>query len=176
MKTARFDASTAECLVFTRKSGLLAGVGHDLKLRVERFQVAIEPDGIRGRFDPSSLRVVCARVGAHDAPGALSERDRREIEATIAREVLDTQRHPLIEFRAGLPVLTVPAEARLEGMLNIRGRERRLAVTIRREDDRAVVEASIHQPDFGIRPYAAMLGALRVRPDVQVRLTTPWPG
>jgi len=172
MRAARFDASAAECFVFTKKAGLLAGVGHDLKLRVERFEVAIEPDGIRGRFDASSLRVVCARAGGQDAPGALSERDRRDIEAAIVREVLDARSHPFIEFRAQL---AGPAEGRLEGMLAIRGREGRQTVSVRREGDRAVAEASIHQPDYGIRPYAAMLGALRVQPDVEVRLTAPWP-
>jgi hypothetical protein len=175
MKATRFDASTAECLVFTKKAGLLAGVAHDLKLRVERFEVAIQPDGIRGRFDPASLRVVCATVGGQDAPGALSERDRREIEATIAREVLDAQSHPRIEFRADLPVLAGAAGLRLEGMLALRGRERPLTIDVRSEGDRAVALASIHQPDFDIRPYSAMLGALRVRPDVGVRLTAPWP-
>ncbi len=175
MKATRFDASTAECLVFTKKAGLLAGVGHDLKLRVERFEVVIQPDGIRGRFDPASLRVVCARVGGQDSPGALLERDRREIEATIAREVLDAQSHPWIEFRAGPPVLAGAAGSRLEGILALRGREQPLTIDVRREGDRAVALASIHQPDFGIRPYTAMLGALRVRPDVGVRLTAPWP-
>ena len=175
MKAARFDASRAECLVFTRKGGLLAGVGHDLKLRVERFEVVIDPDRLRGRFDSASLRLICASVGGQDAPGALSERDRREIEATIIREVLDAQRHPWIEFRAGPPVLAGAAGSGLEGILALRGRERPLTVDVRREGDRAVALASIHQPDFGIRPYTAMLGALRVRPDVGVRLTAPWP-
>jgi len=175
MKTARFDAASAECLVFTKKAGLLAGVGHDLKLRVERFEVAIDPESIRGRFDAVSLRVVCASIGGQDAPGALSERDRCEIEATIAREVLDAQSHPWIEFRAGPPVLAGAAASRLEGILALRGRERPLTIDVRREGDRAIALASIHQPDFGIRPYTAMLGALRVRPDVGVRLTAPWP-
>jgi polyisoprenoid-binding protein YceI len=175
MKAARFDASSTECLVFTKRAGLLAGVGHDLELRVERFEIAIDPDRIRGRFDAASLRVVCARIGDQDAPGALPERDRREIEATIAREVLDARRHPWVEFRADLPILAGAAEGRLEGMLALRGRERPLTVTVRREGDRAVALASIHQPDFGVRPYTAMLGALRVKPDVGVRLTAPWP-
>ena len=97
------------------------------------------------------------------------------IRPSIAREVLDARRHPWIEFRADLPALAGPAEARLEGVLAIRGRERPQKVNVRREGDHAVALASIHQPDFGIRPYTAMLGALRVRPDVGVRLTAPWP-
>jgi polyisoprenoid-binding protein YceI len=176
MKPVSFDASMAECLVFTYKAGLLSGVAHDLKLRVERFEIAIDDQGIHARFDASSLRVVSAQVSGKDDPRTLSERDRREIEATIVREVLDARRHPAIDFRSSAVAATVaPAEMQIDGTLSIRGRERPFSLLARRQGDRAVVEAVIHQPDFGIRPYTAMLGALRIKPDVAVRVTTPWP-
>ncbi|MGZ6124406.1 MAG: YceI family protein [Myxococcales bacterium] len=172
MEPASFDASTAECLVFTYKAGLLAGVAHDLKLRVERFEIAVDDQGIRARFDANSLRVACAQVGGKDDLRALSSRDRREIEATIARDVLDARRHPVIEFRSRPVAPSV--EPVIEGALCIRGRERPLIVKPRRDGDRAVIEATLDQTAFGIRPYTAMLGALRIRPDVRVRLTTSW--
>ena len=34
---------------------------------------------------------------------------------------------------------------------------------------------SWHQPDFGITPYSAMLGALKIKPDVGFRIVAPWP-
>jgi polyisoprenoid-binding protein YceI len=173
MKPVSFDAAVAECLVFTYKAGLLAAVGHDLKLRVERFEIAIDEEGIRARFDAGSFRVVSAQVGGKDDPRALSDRDRREIETTIAREVLDARRHPAIEFRSG-PVAG-SAEPEIDGVLSIRGEQRPLKLRPRRENDRAIVETTLHQPAFGIRPYSAMLGALRVQPDVRVRIASPWP-
>ena len=176
MKPVSFDPSTAECLVFTYKAGLLSRVAHDLKLRVERFEIAVDDQGIHARFDASSLRVVCARAGGKDDLRALSERDRREIEATIAQDVLDARRHPAIDFRSSTVAATVaPAEMQIDGTLSIRGRERPLSLLARREGDRAVIETVIHQPDFGIRPYTAMLGALRIKPDVAVTMTAPWP-
>ena len=171
MEPVSWNASTAECLVFTFKAGLLAGVAHDLKLRVERFEIVLDDQGIRARFDAGSLRVVCARAGGKDDPGALSDRDRREIEGNIVRDVLDARRHPAIEFRSPLP----KGEGRFEGTLSIRGRERPIALALHREADRGVVDSVIHQPEFGIRPYTAMLGALRIQPDVRVRITVPWP-
>jgi len=36
-----------------------------------------------------------------------------------------------------------------------------------------VAEVPIHQPDFGIKPYSAMLGALKVKPDLVVRCSVP---
>jgi polyisoprenoid-binding protein YceI len=173
MRPASFDATVAECLVFTRKAGLLAAVGHDLKLRVERFEIAIDEEGIRARFDAGSFRVICAQVGGKDAPRALSDRDRGEIERTIAREVLEAGAHPAIEFRS-TPV-AASAEPEIDGVLSIRGRERPLTLKARREGDRAIVETMLHQPAYGIRPYSAMLGALRIQPDVRVRIATPWP-
>ena len=176
MKPVSFDATTAECLLFTYKAGLLSRVAHDLKLRVERFEIAVDDQGIHARFDASSLRVVCARAGGKDDLRALSERDRREIEATIARDVLDARSHPAIDFRSSTVAAAVaPAEMQIDGTLSIRGRERPLSLLARREGDRAVIETVIHQPDFGIRPYTAMLGALRIKPDVAVTMTAPWP-
>ena len=166
----RLDPSTAECLVFTYKAGLLASVGHDLKLRVTDFSIDVDDAGIRARFDAGSLRVVCAQVRGEDDLRALSEGDRRQIESAIVRDVLDGRRYPAIEFWAG-PAADDAVE--IEGTLSLRGRERPLTAKLRREGDRVVVEAVVDQPAFGIRPYAAMLGALRVRPDVRVRLTMP---
>jgi hypothetical protein len=36
-----------------------------------------------------------------------------------------------------------------------------------------VAQVVLHQPDFGIKPYSAMLGALRIRPDVRIELSVP---
>ena len=171
---ARFDASSAECLVYTEKAGLLSGVAHDLKLRVEQFEILVDAGAVQARFDASSLRVVCALQGGRDQPQALSARDRREIEATILRDALDARRHPLIEFRS-TRIEPQPAGASVEGILSLHGRERPLLLQATREDGRARIEARLHQPDFGIRPYTAMLGALRIKADVTVRLITPWP-
>src|SRR2546423_14342741 len=124
MKPVSFDATTAECLVFTFKAGLLSGVAHDLKLRVDQFEIAVDDQGVHARFDASSLRVVCARAGGKDDLRALSERDRREIEATIARDVLEARNHPAIDFRSSTLAATVaPAEMQIDGTLSIRGRE-----------------------------------------------------
>jgi hypothetical protein len=44
---------------------------------------------------------------------------------------------------------------------------------VRAEGDRWVAEMNIHQPDFGIKPYTAALGALKVKPEVMVRISVP---
>ncbi|GAC1339586.1 MAG: hypothetical protein NVSMB23_08810 [Myxococcales bacterium] len=170
----QLDASTADCFVFTEKAGLLSAVAHDLKLRVGKFAIEVGENAVQARFDAASLRVVCAMSGGREDPAALSERDRRDIEATIARTVLDAPGHPFITFRSSA-VTPETNGYRVAGLLAIRGRERTIGVAARREGDRAVVEARLHQPEFGIKPYTAMLGALKIKPDVLVRLVVPWP-
>jgi hypothetical protein len=192
MEAGRHDAKTAECLLFTEKAGLLAGAAHDLKLLVERFELELSPGAadaggsspgaaarlplaVRARFDPASVRVACARQEGRDAPGVLSAKDRAEIEATIARTVLEPQRYPSIEFRSTAIAPHESGGFRVDGVLSLHGRERPIAMLARRQGELAIVDGRLHQPDFGITPYSAMLGALKIKPDVGFRLVAPWP-
>lgn len=171
----KWDAEDAELLVLTKKEGLLSKVAHDLKLRVTRFELSLE-DGeaprIELRCDAASLRVVNAMKGGRDAPELLSAGDRKKIEANIVGEVLHAKRHPEIRF-VSTRVTRRGDTAEIAGTLALHGRERPLEATARRRGSRWVTEVSLHQPDFGIRPYSAMLGALKVAPDVAVRFEAP---
>jgi hypothetical protein len=161
------DESSAECDVFTFKEGILSAVAHDLRIRVTRF--SIETDGatfVKGTFEPRSLRVMCARRGEIDDPRALSDDDKRTIEGNIVREVLGPSE---ITF-ASSDVAREEGRVRVRGDLTIAGRTRSIAFTTRAEEGREIAEVTIHQPDFGITPYRAMLGTLRVQADVRVRV------
>jgi polyisoprenoid-binding protein YceI len=173
----RFDASTAECLVFTKAEGVLSALAHDLKLRVGSFTLVVdETTGtVAAELDAASLRVVCAMRGDEDAPAALGARDLRSIEATIARDVLEVARHPAIRFRSSAPPESAPGESglRIAGALDLHGTVREVVVQVSRQGGCYVGETTLHKPDFGIRPYSAMLGTLRVAPDVRVRIAIP---
>jgi hypothetical protein len=161
------DAKDARCRIFTFKEGLLSAVAHDLEIDVQRFSVTVDGERVRATFDPSSLRVLHAMHDGVPRPGALSERERAKIEQTIRDEVLSVRRHPEVRFEA---------EARgavLDGTLTLFGRSRPLRVPFRVEGTARVAEASLHQPDWGIAPYSAMLGTLKIKPDVRVRIELP---
>jgi YceI-like protein len=167
---ARFDASTAWCEVFTFREGALAAVGHDLKLRATRFEIEVGTTGVRARFDAGSLRVVAAMRAGREDPGALSEGDRREIERTCARQVLEVNRFPEIAFTS-----SEVKPDRVRGILSLHGSHLPGDFAVNRVDGRAVAEVELDVRPFGIRPYSAMLGALRVAPRVRVVVSTPWP-
>lgn len=159
-----FDASSAECLVLTYKEGLLAAIAHDLEIRVERFDMDVEeaPLAARARFDAGSLKVIRALTGS------LSESDQHKIEQTIVDEVLHAREYPTILFVSSS--VTPEGDAfRITGELTLHGRTRTLSFLATPEGDRMVATVPIHQPDFGIKPYSALLGTLKVKPDVTVR-------
>jgi len=160
------DASTAECLVYTYREGLLAAVGHDLCLRVERFAVEVAGDAhaptILGRFDAASLR----------ATGEVSPADARKIEGNAADDVLGARRFPTIEFRS-TRVVRDGQRARVEGTLALHGSTRPIAFDAVADERDWRAEVRLDQRDFGIKPFSAMLGTLRVRPDVLVKIRVP---
>lgn len=170
---ARFDHGTATCLVFTYKEGLLSPIAHDLKIEVTRFSIETDPDvpSVRAELDPGSLRVVTAmRDGRpHDA---LSDKDKREIEKNIREDVLHTKRHASIRF-ASTAVRRDGDAFEVEGDLTLHGATNRIRTRVAPEGDVLVAELTLHQPDFGIKPYRAALGALRVQADVEVRVSVP---
>jgi polyisoprenoid-binding protein YceI len=170
----RLDASAAECLVFTFKEGLLSAVAHDLEIRVTAFDVEVDEEKTRltARFDPRSLRVVAALHDGRKNPNALSEADRRKIDESIANDVLHTKERREIRFE--LKTRHAVSDGwQLDGDLELNGRKKSILVTVRTAGDRYVAETTLHQPDFGIKPFSAMLGALKIRPDVKVRFSAP---
>ena len=168
-----------ECLVFTRKEGLLSKVAHDLQLRVTRWTVTWrgEPgaiEGIEAQLDASSLRVVGAMRDGQLAPGVLSDSDKQKIERNIVQDVLRARVHPTITFAAD-NVTASGAGWSLSGRLQLCGKSRQVSLFARKDGEIATADVPIHQPDFGIKPYTAMLGTLKVHPDVTVRVTLPLP-
>jgi hypothetical protein len=173
---AHFDATSAECLVFTFKEGLLAAVAHDLKIRVAKFVIDVDERTrqVAARFDAASLRVVCAMEEGRESPGTLNSESKRQIEASIVRDVLEPATYPEITFTSS----SVQAKGdgyQIKGTLALHGKKRQVTVRVHAEGDRYVGEARISQPDFGMQPYSAMLGTLRVKPDVNVRVSVPAP-
>lgn len=169
----RFDAATADCRVFTFKDGALSAIAHDLELTVGRFTIEVGDDlAIDARFALDSLRVAHA-VKDGRASGALSDGDKRKIEKTMADEVLDLRRHPEASFRG--KAVAAGTGFQLTGELTLHGKTRPLTVTTRAVDGRQVAEVTLHQPDFGIKPYSGMLGTLKIRPGLKLRVSVPWP-
>lgn len=172
---AELNQDNAELSVFTFKEGLLSPVAHDLKLKVGRWSARLDKTGpgavtAVGAFDAGSLTVDGVMRDGRLVKDVLGPRDTDKIAKTIREEVLMASRHPSITWR-GQGAL-VGGAARVDGELTLVGKTRKLSARVKKEgaDPVWVIETTVHQPDFGIKPYSAMLGALKIKPDVVVAL------
>jgi polyisoprenoid-binding protein YceI len=162
----------AEARVFTFKEGLLSAVAHDLEIAVERLRIEWTDRQVTATFDLRSLRVLHAVVAGRPAPGALSAHDLRKIEQTIAADVLRTESHPEARFQTS-SVTPSGSGFELRGTLTLVGHSEESSATIRREGTRYTTELVLDQRRFGITPYSAMLGTLKLKPDVRVHVSVP---
>jgi hypothetical protein len=153
--------------VFTFKRGLLSKVAHDLRLSLERFEVETDGERVQGRFFVDSLSVVGAvRDGAIDA-SALSESDKQEIANTIRTEILHTDRHPEVVFEGRAQ--KTPEGFRVRGVLELVGRREEIEIAVRRRGDRLEGEVELAPSRYGIEPFKALLGAIKLADRVIIR-------
>ncbi|MGM0555441.1 MAG: YceI family protein [Myxococcota bacterium] len=172
-----YDASVADAFIFLqRESGtLLSRMGHDLKLRFETFEINADLDAgeLTARFDADSLEPVDAiKWEDKQETGELSAGDRHEIKQRMNKHVLDVERFPDIVFEA---TRVEPDEEgwHVVGSLDLHGETREIEFDIVRENGRARVETVVDHTDYGIEPYSAMLGSLKVAPELHLRVETP---
>ncbi len=174
-----FTPPSATCHVLTYKEGLLSAVAHDLRLTCTRFSLTLAPDGglqaIYASFDADALVVDTVMRNGQPAPGVLSQRDFDKIAANVRDDVLSARRHPKILLSAPWPPAADVAagRARVEAQLELHGTRRTVPLDVGLEGLQWVARARLHQPDFGIRPYSAMLGTLKVKPDVDIVVSVP---
>jgi hypothetical protein len=63
----------------------------------------------------------------------------------------------------------------IQGLLELNERTRPMSTLARKIDGNYIADLTIHQPAFDIAPFSAMMGAVRVKPDVVVRMVVPGP-
>lgn len=169
-----YDPSNAECLVYVYREGLASAVGHDLAIEVTDFRIDVADDGaVEARFVADSLQVRHAVEDRRPKPGKLSAKDKKKIERNMRKDVLETKRHPVISFKS-TDVSRSDGRVRVEGVLSLQDVERTLVVDGKIEGDQTVAEVGLDQRDFGIEPYKALLGALKLKPRIDVALRVPF--
>lgn len=169
----KYDQSQAECLVFTFKEGLLSKIAHDLKVRVTRFSVDVTPTAVRAEFDLNSLRVVNAMKDGAENPEALSDSDKTKIAEQIVKDVLQADQHPTAVFSSRSVTRRGDGGYSIAGDLSLHGVTKAIQAETKVEGNQQVASLELHQPDYGITPFKAMMGTLKVKADVVVRLSTP---
>ena len=161
----RLGPSDGMLSVRTGRSGAVAKAGHDLRLEVTAWDATLEVGAdtrIELTADATSMRVREGTGGVQ----ALDEGDMANIETTIDDEVL--RREPIV-FRSTRADPT-PGGLSVEGELTLLGTTRPIAFDVAIGDGTLTATAVVKQTDFGIKPYSALFGALKVADEVKVEL------
>jgi polyisoprenoid-binding protein YceI len=151
-------------LVKTYREGVAAKVGHDLVIEVTRWEATVtggDAPSISLTADPRSLEVRSGERGVKP----LTDKDRVEIRKNIDEKVL-----------GGSPISFASTGARSEGGrlvvdgdLTMGGSTRPVSMTLEEGADGTLAGTiSLVQSEWGIKPYRGLMGALKVRDDVEV--------
>lgn len=178
MSTVTFGPDVARCEVLTFRQGLLSSVAHDLVLRVTGFRIAVDAaaPSVEAVFDARSLRVAAALRDGKVVTAELGPADVRKIEDAIVGEVLRAERFPEIRFASTAVKKARDGGYDVVGKLTLTGTTRDVSFAVAPQGERLLTDVPLEQPLFGIRPYSALFGAIRVQPRVIVRVSTPATG
>jgi polyisoprenoid-binding protein YceI len=172
-----FGAERGRIVLLTTRDGLAAQAGHDLTIEITRWSAELEvsddlsPAGLTVRADMNSLAVREGTGGVKP----LTDRDRREI-AVTARRLLGVDRQPEATFTASGFEPGPNGGGVMRGTLSLNGASGPLTLDIRQTADAAYhATGSVRQTAFGIKPYTAFLGVLRVSDAVGIAVDVQLP-
>ncbi|HEY5316572.1 MAG TPA: YceI family protein [Solirubrobacteraceae bacterium] len=155
--------------VKTGRSGAAAKAGHDLVIHVGSWNatltVAEDPSqsSLSLDADATSLSVIDGTGGIQ----ALGDDDKENIKKTIDKDVLKGQG---IEFRS-TSVQGDDSKLAVQGDLTVNGKSNPVTFDLAVADDgRVSGSAVVKQTDFGMKPYSALFGALKVADEVTVSI------
>lgn len=174
-RTYTIVAGESSFWVFVPKTGLLSGFAHDHEIGVKSFtgKIVVPESGAGGGsleldVDATSLAVLDKKP---------SEEDKKKIYNSMHNEVLESAKYPKIAFKsASVSDLKQTGGENysfiLNGDLTLHGVTKRIAVpvslTINAQQLRAEGKHTLRQTDFGIKPYSAAGGTVKVKNEITV--------
>jgi polyisoprenoid-binding protein YceI len=174
-RTYTIVPSESRFWVFVAKAGLLSAFAHDHEIGVKGFSGKVTiPAGGAGSgalqldIETKSLAVLDKKP---------SESDKKKILDAMHNDVLESAKYETIEFKsAAVSDLKQTGEdsynLTLAGDLRLHGVTKRIAVpvqlTVTPQQLRATGQCTLRQSDFGIKPYSAAGGTVKVKNEVVV--------
>jgi polyisoprenoid-binding protein YceI len=165
----------ATLTVRTGKAGAAAKAGHNLVIEVTAWKATLDlgrdpaQTALALTADARSLRVRDGSGGM----GELGNEETASIEQSIDDDVL---KGGAIEFRSTSVEPGPGGTLRVRGDLDLLGRSRPIAFDLDASDGRLSGNARFKQTDFGIKPFSALFGTLKVADEVEVAVDARLPG
>ena len=161
--TYKLGPDNASLHVETGRSGAAAKAGHDLIIDVTSWEATLEvgdSSSLSLTADPSSLRVREGKGGMQ----ALKDDDKDDIHKTIDKDVLKKKD---ISFQSS-SVEPAGDGLKVSGDLELGGKSQPITFDVNESGGTLTGSARLNQSDWGIKPYSALFGALKVNDEVEV--------
>jgi len=153
--------------------GLFSAFGHDPVIHIRAFtgEVHLVP----GTFENASLKIT-VDPNSLAVSEEVKEKDRLEIEQTMRQEVLETSRYTEIVFISSNISVNRLAQGRCRvrviGDLTLHGVTTKniwisAEATINEDSLQAKGDFSLKQTDFGIKPYSAAGGTIKLKNELK---------
>lgn len=166
------DRENSKITVQAFASGLLSGQGHSPMFAASEFSGEI---AVPGPDRGNATCFVVIKANSLRLIDKVSENDRREIEETMRNEILEVSRCPEVVFVGG----SLPSQehedgsgVELAGELTLHGRvlTHLLSAEVRMDsiELRARGESKLKQSAYGIKPFSAAGGMLKVKDEVKI--------
>ena len=172
--TYRFGPEDASLTVHTRKGGAAAKAGHDLTIAVTSWQatltIADDPavSALELTADADSLAV---REG-HGGMMPLGDAETASIQQSMREEVL---KGTAIAYHGTRVTADGNGGLHVDGELELNGRRAPVGFDLSVADGRLRGAATVTQTAFGMKPYSALFGTLKVLDDVRVEVDAALP-
>jgi polyisoprenoid-binding protein YceI len=153
--------------------GLFSAFGHDPVIHIRDF--AGEVQFVPGTFANASLKIT-VDPNSLVVGNEVKEKDRLEIERTMRGEVLETGKYAEIVFQSNNIAVNRLAQGRCRvriiGDLTLHGVTQKnlwisAEATVSADSLRAQGEFSLKQTDFGIKPYSAAGGTIKLKNELK---------
>jgi YceI-like domain len=166
--TYAFGPDNAKLTVHTKKGGAAAKAGHNLEMEVTRWSANLE----LGDSPSASLTADAGSFVVVEGSGGvqpLGAQEKAAIPQTIDEEVL---KGTPIEFQSSRVDMDRGGHSvTVEGELELFGQRHPVKFTLNVGfDGRLAGTAQLKQTEWGIEPYTALFGTLKVADDVEVQI------
>jgi len=154
-----------------------AKLAHDLILSPTKWSGTLNVDADNPAASSAELTIDARSIEILETVGgmmSLSDKDRKKIAKNMEEDVLHTNKFPELKFASTSVSGTAP-KFQASGNMTIVGNTRPVNVDLNVNGTQVVATTSISQKDFGIKPFSAMMGAIKLRDDVDFELTVDLP-
>jgi polyisoprenoid-binding protein YceI len=154
----------------TGRAGAAAKAGHDLVIEAKQWSGTAVVDADNPSASSVSVDIVASSLEVVSGSGgakALTDGDIAKIKKNINEEILNTGKNPTISFRS-TKVEGTPDAFTITGDLTIMGKSNPIVLSGKSAGGKVTGTGTLVQTAYGIKPFSALMGALKVADEVGV--------